>query len=158
MEKSAGNIGQFIITLHGMYKTYITGEIQNDWIKSNANITNIEKNPDNKFTISYTYDINGTTYTLEQIVNNQDIDIIQLVTKMNAKSPVDIYYNLYDHSEACIYKTHNSIALSSFAPIIVFILIYVIVNPTGYNHILIQLLMIMTISGFVFYFYYLNKK
>ena len=155
MEKSTGNIGQFIITLHSMYKTYVMGEIQNDWIRSDASITNIKKNPDNKFTILYTYDINGIVYASEQIVNNQDIDIIQLVTKMNAKIPVNIYYNLYDYNEACIHKTHNSIALSSFTPIIIFILIYVIVNPTGYNHISIQMLIIMTIFGFVYFYFFI---
>lgn len=97
----------FVIVLCDMYKSHIKGQIQSDWIQTNATITNIEKKLDNKFMIYYTYEINSTHYKSAQLIYNQNINIIELVTKMNNNTPIDIYYNLYDWSDSCMYKSTN---------------------------------------------------
>lgn len=140
----------FVIVLCDMYKSHIMSQIQSDWIQTNATITNIEKKPNNKFMISYTYEINYTHYKSTQLIDNQNINIIELITKMNNNTPIDIYYNLYDWSDSCIHKSTNLFPSSLLYPCIAFILILIILNPIG-NQIRSSYLLII---GFIVIFAY----
>jgi hypothetical protein len=96
------------------YKNYILGQVQKSWIQTNGTITKITKQLENSFTIHYAYQIDRINYESQESVHNKEVDIINLVTKMNQKTPINIFYDPFDPHNSTLTKKSEGPSIMSF--------------------------------------------
>jgi hypothetical protein len=138
------------IKLSCEFKDYILGEVQKSWIQTSGTINKITKGLKNNFTIYYTYQIDGVSYESQQNIHNKEIDIVDLVTKMNQHDPIDVYYNPYNPFEVRLTKNDSSPSFMSFVIFLAVLTIIVYGLKGNYTKFILPIALII----FGIYIYY----